>query len=895
MIAVLLFHPLIIVRSLACSFPDTCLAKRLYGNAKVNYQKGEYIKSLQSLDSILIIKGKMVKDTTPEYFKIYNLLGVIQKQMGNLKKAIMFYKLAAKNTTDSYYLSALYKNIANVYSLTGDFSKAFSYLSEALVIISSAENKNARLEADIYHNLGYAEYYSGNFREALLNYQKSIRTIKENNLEEDGETYYSFGLVYQQLNRLSEADKCFRKAIICNEKKFGVTHHITAMSYMNYAGFFLDTEDYMRSGRLYEKAYRILKKTVGEKHLYTSYCHKYRGDLYYQLGEYYEALQYYQRALISKIDDFNAHSVSVNPDIDVFPDLDLLDILKAKANAYERISEGENRVENLKKALGTYEITVRFIEKLRTGYLYEKSKLALAEREHDTYLSIIHLTYALMQITGNDNYAKRAFSFSERSKYTVLRELNEDEEAKVKALVPGGIRSREREIRETIGTIRIQIEQENKSVSPDIDRINMLKESLFEQTQELERLTAEMEEEYPEYYNLKYNSKVVEVSVLQEKLRCKQVALEYVLADSLLYTFIVTKEQFKFHKTPVGQSFYYHLDYYKSFLFGKYSAGYDSFRVSAYKLYEALLQPYEDKIANKSLLIIPDEEMALISFEALIDEPYQEREWVDYAYEPYILRKYPIGYAYSASLYNRTLKTTANIKKRVLAFAPGYENSPDSLPVMRIPQRYLRKLTSRGGKLFTGEAATETALKKYSGQYNILQLFVHGYEDTLTPALSRMFFANPVDGINDGYLYAHEINSIQMRADLVVLASCYSGSGQIRKGEGVLSLGRSFLNAGAGSLILSLWTASYDPTIEGLKYFRKYLLMGKRKDEALRLAKLDYLKTASPLASHPGNWSNLILVGNQQPLYTSPFRFIILLVLGGIAAVFALKKIRRNK
>ena len=38
------------------------------------------------------------------------------------------------------------------------------------------------------------------------------------------------------------------------------------------------------------------------------------------------------------------------------------------------------------------------------------------------------------------------------------------------------------------------------------------------------------------------------------------------------------------------------------------------------------------------------------------------------------------------------------------------------------------------------------------------------------------------------------------------------------------------------------------------------------KDEALRQAKLTYLKGADPLQAHPANWATLVLVGNTEPM-----------------------------
>jgi CHAT domain-containing protein len=194
------------------------------------------------------------------------------------------------------------------------------------------------------------------------------------------------------------------------------------------------------------------------------------------------------------------------------------------------------------------------------------------------------------------------------------------------------------------------------------------------------------------------------------------------------------------------------------------------------------------------------------------------------------------------------------------------------------------------GKVFTGEDATEYNLKRNYKNYGILHLYAHGNEDLENPQFSKMFLSYRNDTIEDGYLYAYEIDELDIEADLVVLASCYSGSGAINKAEGALSIGRRFLNAGNPSLIISLWTATYEPTLFELKAFYKYLVLGKRKDEALRLAKLKYLKTANPLEANPRYWSSLVIVGNQDALFRGfIFRKIFSLFIIFAILVFLIK------
>ncbi len=241
------------------------------------------------------------------------------------------------------------------------------------------------------------------------------------------------------MDSLNKADYFFKKAIEFNAIEFGENHYMTGMAYINYASFYSEIGKLTKSEQLYRKAYKILTNTLGSKHPYTSLCLVNNGQIYYRTGDYKQALKYYQKSLISKIYNFNDSSVYINPSVDVLPDMDLLNILKFKAQAFERLAEQESREENLKAALATLELTVTFTDRLRTGYLYEGSKLQLAATEHETYLLGVNIAHSLYEITGDSKYEGIAFRYAEYGKYAVLRELKNDEMAKGIAGIPDSI------------------------------------------------------------------------------------------------------------------------------------------------------------------------------------------------------------------------------------------------------------------------------------------------------------------------------------------------------------------------------------------------------------------------------------------------------------------------
>jgi CHAT domain-containing protein len=343
----------------------------------------------------------------------------------------------------------------------------------------------------------------------------------------------------------------------------------------------------------------------------------------------------------------------------------------------------------------------------------------------------------------------------------------------------------------------------------------------------------------------------------------------------------------------LDSNFFSSLKFYREFLSSQAYLSHDTFRISAYCLYQKLLQPFEKEIEDKSLLIIPDGKISLIPFDVLIDEPFQQGKHYYYPTDPYIIRKYPIGYALSASLYVESCHKTHKRRNKILTVAPDFVFSDSSR--IEVPRKHLFRLTAFNGKILNSAKATETNFKDKVSGYDIIHVYAHGQEDLNDPAKSKIVLEK--DSLNDGLLYAQEVGTLVIHAKLVALASCFSGSGRISEGEGVMSMGRSFISAGASSVVMSLWYTYLEIATEQLWSMQKYLLIGKRKDKALQLAKLKYLDKTGSLSGHPKKWASLIVIGNQAPLYNILPIVVLLSVFSllTIIAFFLLFKKKRRK
>ena len=122
----------------------------------------------------------------------------------------------------------------------------------------------------------------------------------------------------------------------------------------------------------------------------------------------------------------------------------------------------------------------------------------------------------------------------------------------------------------------------------------------------------------------------------------------------------------------------------------------------------------------------------------------------------------------------------------------------------------------------------------------------------------------PLDPLaEDGLLTAEDVCSMDLLGTrLVVLSACDTGLGEIRNGEGVQGLRRAFVEAGARTVVMSLWKVPDRETMQLMIHFHEQLQAGERCATALRAAQ----QTIREQHSHPEFWGAFICLGDPGPL-----------------------------
>jgi CHAT domain-containing protein len=129
----------------------------------------------------------------------------------------------------------------------------------------------------------------------------------------------------------------------------------------------------------------------------------------------------------------------------------------------------------------------------------------------------------------------------------------------------------------------------------------------------------------------------------------------------------------------------------------------------------------------------------------------------------------------------------------------------------------------------------------------------------------RIYRGDPApNDIDDGVLTAYEASTMDLNGtELVVLSACETGLGEQQNGEGVFGLRRALQEAGANTVLMSMWSVPDRETQELMTKFYVNWLSGMDKHKALRKAQQKERKTVRKRYGKdlPYYWGAFVLVG----------------------------------
>ncbi|HEX2642708.1 MAG TPA: CHAT domain-containing protein, partial [Thermoanaerobaculia bacterium] len=289
----------------------------------------------------------------------------------------------------------------------------------------------------------------------------------------------------------------------------------------------------------------------------------------------------------------------------------------------------------------------------------------------------------------------------------------------------------------------------------------------------------------------------------------------------------------------------------------------ESLRAQGQRLYAELVRPAESFLErSERLLIVPDGPLHTLPFAALVRQDHR-----------YLVEWKPLRFAVSvtalAELQKRRRPGEGQEGRGLVAFGDPLIAKTASayppLPQSRAEVEGIARLFP-GARLFLGREATEENARSLGPDARWLHFAVHGVLNAKLPTHSGLALSPPPAGSEEpgnGLLQAWEImEDLRLDADLVTLSACDTALGTEVGGEGLLGLTRAFQYAGARSVLATLWGISDRSTAPWMSRFYRELRDGKSKDEAVRAAQVEQIR--SPDGPYPFYWAAFQLYGDWR-------------------------------
>ena len=890
--------------------PDDLTIGNLYNKlgAAAN-DMGKYAQAKRYFEEAMRIRLLHRAPDDPLIAPTYYNIGLVNLYQGEYRESLRFFQKAKPVYLKEYgpngsRTAQLYNNIGLCYSRLGDYGRSLEYSERAVAIHINNHGTNYWNLAFPYMNLGRMHDNLKNKEKAQDYYQKTfeISTQYDHLKDLQSKSLYMLGKSFYNQKDYSTATSYYNKAIKLTEEFYGMEHPDFATYYNALGDIEVKKENIDRANSYYQKSLDLQLRAFGPHHPFVSDVYSHMAFMYWSVGEYDKSLEYYQKTLIANAVNFFSADVSENPPPETaISQLRMISAIRHKAKVFRsKAIEGTDIRQNLELALECYLRLTELIDFIRKGYVSEQSKLLLQENAIPVFENGIKICYQLFEETGEEKYQKMAFFFMEKSKATILAETLQAAQHSSFQGVPDEVTVFENLLNERIQeTSRRLSNEKQKGKTADTILVADLADIEFKLKTSLDSLSTVINQNFPEYYSLKYDLKVATAEEVMSQLGDNEATISYFVGDTTWYMIALNRDEIRFLElAPEKVAELGDLSDFRA----QFSQGTElnpALLKQAYLLYLYLIEsPLENWDKINKLMVIADGGLGHIPFDLLITK--DPAESIREGKKPYLIYDYTISYAPSMTVYlNATDDVLSNNSASYIGFAPKYDgmnnDSTNELFALRDNLAVLSGIYEEvesakslwGGKAFLKEQATEGQFKSMKESPAILHLAMHALVDDEEPLNSKLVFSQDSVGEEDGFLNAYEIYGLELKSQLAVLSACNSGSGYFRRGEGIMSLSRAFMYAGCPSIVMSLWPARDKPTKTIMEHFFLHLKEGMPQNEALRQAKLDYLSKADPLGAMPSNWAAFVFVGKTTPLNTGlPFTFwkwaLAFLIAGGV-------------
>ncbi|HBK88734.1 MAG TPA: hypothetical protein DDZ56_08790 [Cytophagales bacterium] len=807
------------------------------------------------------------------------------------------------------------ENIALLRMRLGDNSPVKAELDSALTIYKNTRGENSIVYAQCLMSMGRYLQVTGDYT-AAEPYLKNGRDILKRTAGEESALYATslnaLALLYQTLGNYSDAGLLLADARTIFERRYGVWNAEYSTATQNLAALYQLEGELQKAEPLLRQAIDIDRKVSGENNPQFAILLQNLATLYQKLGQRDDAEKTLNRALELTRRTLGNNHPSYATTLANLAALyqDKNDFVQAEKTWLESVELrkkvlGENHPDYARSLFGlagVYHAQGQW-EKARTYYEpvvadYQKQVKtffpALSEKEKGAFYAKIKPVFDAYQ----DFCVQYLTAFPEKKSDMLIRLY--DLQLSTKAILLNAsnkVRSRilssgDPELKQGFAewlALKEELVRFYNYTREERDRLSVDLPALETRANDLEKTLSQKSDAFKSGFD----KAEIHWSEVARSLQPGEACVEILrvkkkyTADSVYYLGLVLKggdQAPDFLIWPKGNRL-------ESRLF-KFHRNTIKFHLRDTNSYVHFWQPLNERIAGtKTLYLSCDGVFNKVNFNSLFNA--STHRWVidDYTIRllsntrelaedrravSYTKRAAVFGFAdFNLDLPNRTDAVT----KRALAY--GFEEG--DIPVLPATEKEIDQVgkilqaNNWETNLFKKMEATEENMKRVDGA-EVIHIATHGFflsdvdqkEGEESELQSNPLFRSGVllagAGVDrasrqseeDGVLTAYEAMNLSLeKTDLVVLSACETGLGEIRNGEGVYGLQRSFLVAGANSVLMSLWQVDDVATQELMNSFYTFWLGGQERNEAFRNAQLAMKEKYDA----PYFWGAFVLIG----------------------------------
>ncbi len=312
--------------------------------------------------------------------------------------------------------------------------------------------------------------------------------------------------------------------------------------------------------------------------------------------------------------------------------------------------------------------------------------------------------------------------------------------------------------------------------------------------------------------------------------RAHGVVLAYWLKPRRSYLWVVTPQRVEVFILPPAEQIETEVRAYNKALLGPRDV-LQTANTGGQQLYSMLVAPAQKRIASGSrAVVVADGVLHTLNFETLLVPGPRLHYWIEDA----IVTNTPSLELLAASETGHR----AGDERVLLIGNPLASNA--EFPLLAQAKAEIQTVENHFAPaqctVLEGKQATARAyLSSNSENFSYIHFVTHGTASRIAPLESSIILSP--DG-EDYKLYARDITSRHLHAELVTISACYGAGTRAYTGEGLVGLSWAFLRAGAHNVVAALWEVNDASTPQLMDAMYSRLRNGADPAEALHSAKL---------------------------------------------------------